>query len=490
MPNMSNINTSRRRFLKQGGAASIASTVSTSWLVNLAGLGSAQAADSQGYKALVCIFLEGGNDACNTILPATEDNDSWIRYDAVRGKLKLARRGTGDLGPFALGRSPDGTTDWHYPIHEKLVKVGAMLRETNSPLALVANVGTLASASTQSNLGTLPARLRSHNDQTNTWHNANSNIAKTGWGGESAELTSLSASSSVANNFRCVVMGNNNAFGIGDNLRAYGMVRQLGSIPLLPQQDAFSKVFGDLPVASVLKAAQGSYRSTFTNLLEKDYAMVVRRAQASAAYAQTLLDATTDISAMTPPLDDKGAPSALALDLQMVAQVIAGHQRAGTTGRQVFYVSLGGFDIHNDPGIHARLLTELDASLAHFRAALVKGDSFGNVVTFTASEFGRLLHANGDGCDHGWGGHHIVMGGPVQGGRIYGAVPRYARNADNTRYTDDHMTGDGALIPSISVGSYAATLCRWFGVQEGEMSDVLNAAIREGEGNLSGLLSA
>jgi uncharacterized protein (DUF1501 family) len=485
---MSNINSSRRRFLKHGGAASIASTVSTSWLFNLGNVGQAHAADNEGYRALVCLFLEGGNDACNTILPAAEDTTSWDRYDAVRNKLKQDRRTLSNLGPHALGRSSDGKTDWHYPLHDKLVKVGAMLQEQNSPLALVANVGTLAEASTRLNLGKLPSRLRSHNDQTTTWHNGNSNIAKTGWGGESAELTTLSSSNPVANNFRCVVMGNYNAFGIGDKLRAYGMVRQLGSIPLLPQQDAGKKVFGDLPVATVLKSAQGNYRSAFANLLEKDYATVVRRAQDSSAYVKALLSSTTDIGNLPVSRDNTGAEFPLDLDLQMVARVIAGHKRAGTTGRQVFYVSLGGFDIHNDPGVHARLLTQLDESLSHFRNALLLGGCFGDVVTFTASEFGRLLHANGDGCDHGWGGHHIVMGGPVQGGRIYGSVPHYGRNADNSAYVDSQMTGDGALIPSISVGSYAAALCKWFGVQDDELGDVLNNAIRVGDSQLTGLL--
>jgi uncharacterized protein (DUF1501 family) len=485
---MSHINTSRRDFLKHSGALSAAGTFGSSLFLNLAAAADAAAADGTGYKALVCIFLEGGNDACNTILPEYDDTESWARYNAVRGSLRQDKPVTKTSGPYVTTAAGAKT----YPLHSSLSNVGAMLNESGSKLALVANVGNILSATTNASTTNLPALLRSHNDQTTVWHDGKNNMATSGWGGRSVQLTSLTSSNAQANAFRAVVLGNNNVFCYGANstanVRPYGMVRGQGVIPVLPQKDSLGNVFGSLSVDSVLQVMQGKYTNFLrprTNLIELDYIDLVQRAQASQSYMASLLKNEAGVDNTPMPVGEDGQPYALAQDLRIVAKVIAGQSAAGTTaGRQVFYVSLRGFDIHTDSGAHAKLLTQLDKSLRYFRDAL--GSNMANVLAFTASEFGRLLHSNGDGCDHGWGGHQIVMGGPVKGGTIYGTVPHYKRGSSG--YSDPQMWGDGALVPSISLGSYAASMLRWFGVTSTEMTGALDSAAMVGDSALSGML--
>jgi uncharacterized protein (DUF1501 family) len=485
---MSNINESRRRLLKQGGALSAAGTFGSSLMFNLAAAADAAAANAAGYKAIVCIYLEGGNDACNTILPAFDDAASWDRYNAVRGLvLKLGKPATQTTGPYAISAS----TGKYHPLHPQLVNVSAMMNPsggTASNVAMVANVGNVLGTTTAATTS-VPAQLRSHNDQTTVWHDGRNHMASSGWGGRAVELTKITSTSAQANAFQAVVLGNNNVFCYGAsataNVRPYGMVRGKGVVELLAGQ---TKVFGSLPIATVQQVMQGNYTSWIaprTNLIELDYVDLVRRAQASQSYMTGLLAQSTSASAAVLPTDAAGAPYPLAQDLQIVAKVIAGQRLAKATGRQVFYVSLGGFDIHTDGGSHAKLLGQLDASLKYFRDAL--GGNMDDTVAFTASEFGRLLHSNGDGCDHGWGGHHIVMGGTVKGGKIYGKVPSYARNANG--YADPQMTMDGALIPSISLGSYAASILTWFGLTTTETTSALNSAVRvdTSTGPVSGL---
>jgi uncharacterized protein (DUF1501 family) len=490
---MSTTNHSRRHFLKQGGTLSAASAVGAPWLLNFAAAAAeaASAANPTGYKALVCVFLEGGNDACNTILPqfsTAADDPNWGRYNAVRGTLRQAQLPDGPKANTNDGKS--------YPLHSSLTNVSELIKL--GCLAMVANVGNILPVSGTTTAQTrdalskpsaqFPPRLRSHNDQTTAWHNGASNVGANGWGGKSAQLGNFDAKDSSANNFRSVVLGNNNAFGVGTGaFHAYGMVRNKGVVKLLDGQG--DTLLGGLPVQRVKDVILGKFKTARTNLIEKDYQSVVATALSSQAYMQGLLSAGASVDAEpVPPLNIGGPRFPLAEDLQMVAKVIAGQRAAGVNGRQVFYVSLSGFDIHSDGGMHAKLLKQLDESLNYFRNAL--GKNMADTLLFTASEFGRLLHANGDGADHGWGGHHFVMGGDIKKGVIHGEVPHYLQI--NGQYTHPYMFDDGALIPSISVGTYAEQLLKWFGVPPERLTatdaatDVLNGAPRVGNLSLFG----
>jgi uncharacterized protein (DUF1501 family) len=499
---MNNINNSRRGFLKTGGALTVGSAVGMSWWPTLAHAATVATSTANDYKALVCIFLEGGNDACGTILPAWSDAESWTRYGLVRGNMAFKK--IEDITPRKDAVNNPWPFAGDYPLHPQLNNVSRLFKQGN--LAIVANVGNLKKETTRSNLSAPDAalpRLRSHNDQTTVWHHGSDNMAGNGWGGKTAQqaiatLQSLQGgsfvqASDVAQNFRSVVIGNNNAFGIGflpedsgaplgsSTTTAYGMVRNEGVISLLPETDG-KTAFDSIPMDVIKKVATGKLKTQRTNLIEQDYATVVGRALDSQTYMSALLG-TVNVPSGTTFTDATGkalnTPFDLAEDLRIVAKVIKANIKAQVKGRQVFFVSLGSFDIHTDAGRHATLLNTLDQSLDYFSAAM--GADMSKVVAFTASEFGRLLHANGDGFDHGWGGHHFVMGGGVHGGAYYGEVPHYKTSSG--AYSHPQMMDDGALIPAISVGAYAGRLLQWFGIPN--PSTILPNAAQVG--NLSGL---
>jgi uncharacterized protein (DUF1501 family) len=464
---MSDIQSSRRRFLKQGGILSIAGTVSAPWLLNLAAVAEASAATTttSDYKALVCVFLEGGNDASNTILPAVSDTLSWKRYLAARQNTHIK---FSTALPQLSTTTSNGTLV--YPVNENLRAIQSLYSQ--GKLAVVANVGNIAGATNRDSIAngtaTVPPRLRSHNDQQTVWQSGRSNVESMGWGGRYVQPYVFKdvPSSDPRNNFRSVVFGNSNVFNMGESITAYGMVRQAGVIELLGKA---KKVYGSLAVDTVVKQViTGAFKTPRTNLIEKDYAAVVSRALQSVDYIKgTVLTqpavAAIDTTQVPSAYNEYGSAtgtSELGLDLQMVAKVIKGHQALGN-GRQVFFVTLRGFDTHSGSGKHSALLREVAESLAYFNAVL--GDEVSkSVVTFTASDFGRLLHENGDGWDHGWGGHQFVMGGGIKGSQIYGDIPSYERDAITDEYVDPQIMDDGALIPKISIQSYAATLGKWF----------------------------
>jgi len=449
---MTTIDTSRRQFLRQSTTLSVGSAMLSPWLLNLSAIADAAAAESTaGYKALVCVFLAGGNDACNTILPASSDTASWARYEAVRPQIKLAR----NTGVSILNGANS------HALHPMLAKTASLYGAGR--LAFVANVGNLLgtlldrSRFEQPAASTIPARLRSHNDQQTAWQSGQTNVAAYGWGGRFGAQQSF-GTNDPSDAFRSIrIGGSNDTFSVGESLLPYGMVaRQNGVIGLLPlaqaPQDA---LYGKVPRSGLLKVVRGAFTTPRSNLIERDYSDVVARALDNEQYLNGLLGAPGTSPVTVPDFE-------LARALEVVGRVIKGH--ATKTGRQVFFVTLGGFDTHGSQlDTHAKRLEELDASLSFFDALLGAHGLRPHVTTFTMSDFGRLLNANGDGSDHGWGGHQIVMGDAVAGGRIHGQIPAYAQANGSSA---PQLTGDGALIPDISIGSYAATLGRWFGIRD------------------------
>lgn len=471
---------SRRRFLKQSGALSAAGAVGGSWLLNLAAAGEAAAATGGPYKALVCVFLYGGNDACNTVLPL--DAGSWTQYDRLRSvppntegstaDLRLPREQLRPISAVVQGQAVQ------YGLHPNLGRVQSLYQQ--GKLAVVANVGSLIKApltrndltaptnpATESN-GQLPPKLRSHNDQQVVWQSGRSNLEERGWGGRTVDPVAYDFPSEgaqdKANSFSSVYFGDSPAFSYGDTTVPYGMTTGgNGVVPLLP--GAGGKLYGGAPI-SVLKDLITATPTALqrTNLIEQDYITLTRRSLDAEAYMTGKLSA---IPLNTVPVP---ANNHLANQLKMVARVIKAH--SNRNGRQVFFVAMYGFDTHDgqrapdrDIG-HDLLMRQLDEALGYFSDVL--GSDMDKVTTFTASDFGRLLGSNGDGTDHAWGGHHFVMGGAVDGGKVFGRMPSYERSAGGSSYVDQQMTEDGAMIPVVSVGSYGATLARWFGATEAE----------------------
>ncbi len=478
---------SRRQFLKQSGAMSAMGVAGGSWLMNLAAMSDAAAADGSGYKALVCVFLYGGNDGCNTVLPL--DDASWQRYSDVR---QIPAGAQGAVQDLRLDRSTVlpitaqvGGASVTYGLHPALTNLQSLYNQNK--VAVLANVGTLIQGPVRRSdinvtvsevNGKLPPKLRSHNDQQTEWQSARSNIESRGWGGRveaPADFAFTPADSAdKANSFRSVYLGDSAVFAYGEGIPAYGLTTSGdGVVPLLSGA-AGGRLFNGVQVSVVKDLITGMTGGARTNLMEQDYINLTKRSLDAESYMTGKL---STIALDTPALP---ANNDLATQLKLVARIIQAH--AGRKGRQVFFVSMGGFDTHDnqrnpqEPNNHDQLLGRVDAALGYFYNAL--GANVDKVTAFTASDFGRLLISNGDGTDHAWGSHHFIMGGAVKGGQVYGRMPSYAY-AGGT-YTDQQMTDDGAMIPVVSVGSYGATLARWFGMTDGEAKAVFPYLYAEG----------
>ncbi|WP_428028005.1 DUF1501 domain-containing protein [Altererythrobacter sp.] len=440
---------SRRAFLKRSGKLAVAGAAS-SYAMGLAGIGEAAAFNSDAsYKALVCVFLHGGNDYANTLIPF--DGANYSRYSSIRGsrvaipQSKLAATLLHNPEDQVL---TDGITYSLAPTMPRLKS-----RFDQGKLAPLMNVGPLEAPLTKAQYEggntPRPAFLFSHNDQQSTWQSSKPEGAKTGWGGRMADLAQTSNTNSM---FTAMSVAGNGIFLQGDDAVPY-RISTRGAPQFAGLQ--YGRVY-DSPQAS--NALERLLTMSDGHVLKSDYANVNARSIEYGAFINNVLQGGSVST-------DFGTGNELAEQLSMVAQLIAARDRLGVK-RQIFLVSMGGFDSHSGlTGSHDALLGQLDFAMdAFYRATLELGVS-DQVTTFTASDFGRTLSVNGDGSDHGWGGHHFILGGAVRGGRFYGKAPHVS-------LTSDDQVGRGRLLPTTSVDEYSATLARWFGISELELPSV------------------
>lgn len=421
---------SRRGFLKFAGA--------------LAALAASPfSAASQGdYKALVCLWLAGGNDGNNLIVPLDPPWDS--QYAAIRGNLALS--GSKLLQPIS-----DSLGQRHFGLHYGLPKLRARY---GNGVAFVLNTGLLHHPLTRAAYlaGDAPANLFSHSDQTVMIQSGKLSQDGTGWGGRL--LDEFGASSDP-----------------------FAAISSAGPATLLQGYQVAGNVIppGAIPGSGVALEVLNQWdknlaqaRATAVNeMLAQSGGNLIRQAA-----NQTLLDGLQLVSRMQaanlPAAGSLGfPPTYLGQQLEQVARIIAYRSRLGP-GRQVFIVTHGGFDTHagQDWG-HWNLLAQLDDALDVFQN-VIAGPGFGlahQVTTFTQSEFGRSLQSNGGGSDHGWGNHHFVVGGAVQNG-IYGVMPQFTLGGQ------DDSGNRGVWIPTIAEAQYAATLGKWFGAGDAELATV------------------
>ncbi len=438
---------SRREFLKRASALSFAGTA-TPFALNLASIGSASAQVAGGYRAVVCLFLFGGNDHTNTIIPY--DQTEYNEYFNSRPDIALMRNDLAGTATAAVA-SQGGRS---FAFHPSLTSLKGLYDSGN--LAVVANVGPLIEPTTktqyQNRSVPLPPKLFSHNDQQSVWQ-ANTAVgegARLGWGGRMGDML---ASQNGLPIFTAVSAAGNTVFLSGENVLQYQMSTS-GAINI---RGISGSLFGSSSASSL---DQQLITRNSSHLFEDELGNVISRS----------IDSNALLSSSLPPASQFITPvpsgNRLASQLNIVARMIFARGSLGTS-RQVFFVSQGGFDNHDFLlDRHGGLMQTLDEAIGAFYGWLGEMSMENNVTLFTASDFGRTLTSNGDGSDHGWGAHHFVVGGAVQGGDIYGTFPQVA-------FGTPEDVRQGNLLPSTSVDQYAATFARWLGVTDTNVPDVI-----------------
>ncbi len=440
------INASRRAFLQRASALSLAGSAAP-WAINLAAMGEAAAAGTPSdYKALVCVFLYGGNDYGNTLVPY--DTASYNLYQGMRPTLAYSQAA---LAPTALAPSVALPGARQYALAPELAPLLPLF--TANRMGVMLNVGPLIQPTTKAQYTNasvpLPPKLFSHNDQQSVWQSQAPEGAASGWGGRMGDL--FVAGNGTAT-FTCVNVSGNAVFLSGNTAVQY-QVSTTGPV-------AFSGIAAPLFGSAACSAAlQSLVTAPRTHLFEAEYTRVAKR---SIDAGSVLTSALAGAPAITTPFP---SGNALADQLKFVARMIS-TATTTSTKRQVFFVSISGFDTHDGlAAIHPGLLTTVSTALSAFYQATVELGVQNQVTTFTASDFGRTLTAD-DGSDHGWGSMHFMLGGAVAGGRFYGTAPVVANGGP-----DD--VGQGRLLPSTGVDQYAATLGKWFGISDTDLLTVL-----------------
>jgi uncharacterized protein (DUF1501 family) len=428
----------RRAFLRRLSLLSAAG-VTAPWASNLALIGDAAAQSAASdYKALVCVFMYGGNDHANTLVPV--DSAGYQQYQQVRTALALP------LNEALQNNTLNPVTA--LPNSRKLAFApgfSALTGHFNNSrkLAVISNVGPLVSPITadqyRAKSAAVPPQLFSHNDQQVVWQTGQPEGATSGWGGHVGDLIAANNGKPV---FTTVSIGSSAPFLSGRSTAQY-QISSKGPVGL----EGRSSLYGSAAAATAYSTLMNlNSNELFTN----EYGRVLKRSLDSGTELAGAIAQLGTLQTVFPTTD-------LGQQLKVVAQTIAARSALGSK-RQIFFVSMGGFDNHNTLlTSQPVLLSTVAAAMNAFYAATVEMGVANNVTSFTASDFGRGLPNNGDGSDHGWGGHHLVLGGAVKGGQVYGDFPSLELAGPN------HVDG-GRMLPQFSVDQYAATLAAWFGV--------------------------
>lgn len=452
----------RRAFLRRSTQLGLAGTA-LPFALNLAAMGEAAALTATDYKALVCVFLYGGNDYANTVV--TYDDDSYNKYATIRGGSGQAGGGIAipkaDLAATLLNPTVPLAAGRQYAMHPAMTGMANLFNTGKAAVQL--NVGPLIVPLTRTQyngsnrtLYPIPPKLFSHNDQQSVWQSSSPEGSTVGWGGN---LGDLALSSNTNSLFTCISVTGNAVFLSGDSALSY-QVSTGGAIAI---NGVKNNVYGSTAVRSALTSL---IQQTSPQVLENEYNRITTRAVTAESQITSGLAGVTLATAFP-------ANNSLADQLKMVARLIGARSTLGSK-RQVFMVSLGGFDLHDNLiSQQPTLMKRVSEAMTAFYDATVELGVADKVTAFTASDFGRTLNSNGDGSDHGWGSHHFMVGGAVKGKALYGKAPPVSNTNSTTDAADQWHVGQGRLLPSTSVDQYAGTLAKWFGVANGEMAGVL-----------------
>ena len=457
------MNISRRTLLRYAGAAGLSGATAASLTTALTGFQQASAADISGYRALVCIFLLGGMDCHDTVLPFDEAN--YESYAQVRSSLLSSYNqlggGSTRVRDRLLPLNPVNASQFEgrqFALPEELSELHDLFESGRA--SIVGNVGPLIEPLTldqfRQRTGRIPRQLFSHNDQQSTWMANAPEGARRGWGGRFADAA-ISSSANSGESFTTISTAGSSVFLVGDRAQPYELGRNgAGSFDQLARAEQGRNSEEGEESFQRLRAFLQANDYDGNNLIGRDIASIQETAfLANEAYNNATQNA--------PDLPISFANDALGPQLEAVARAIQARDALGQR-RQVFFVAFGNFDTHSS---QAADLPGLQRTLSDGISRFVQTmDAFGlmnDVTVFTASDFGRSLASNGDGTDHGWGGHHFVIGDAVEGQTIFGDIPPYDLGHAND-------AGAGRLLPSLSVDQYAEPLGRWFGLTEEEIA--------------------
>lgn len=482
----------RRAFLEQASCASVGSLGLLSTLLNLRMAGSAVGQTLPGgddYRALVCLFFAGGMDSYNLLMP-TSGSTVYDNYLTTRGGLYDSVNNLDGLAIAGLPLAAHATDPFGFGVHPKCgdhnTLPGMQSLYGSGKLAFVSNVGTLAERVTKaqynSSTAKLPRGLYSHADQVQQWHTSVTTAARSlGWAGTAADL--LHAGNTNAKVSMNISLSGNNIWQNGNKLFTYSIGTSGSTLPneyLSPYAAPVVSTTnrGVIRTAAIDNLLQQEYQ----NLLDQTFTQNLRESiEASSAFKDAFGDSSVatlfpgDVGYLPPApytapvVNNQGDDPARGLGQQFKAMVktMKARQDLGMR-RQTFFINYGGWD-HHDEVINSmdRMVDIVNRCLISYWEALGEIGLQQNVTLYTASDFARTLTSNGAGSDHAWGGNMFVLGGAVNGGRVYGSFPDVALNGPSV------VTSRGSTLPALSVDEYFAELALWLGVSPGELPSVL-----------------
>lgn len=439
----------RRNFIK-GTSASLMASSLFSMGQALAKNTRDTSSSQQDYKALVCVFLYGGMDNHDTIIPY--DTESYLQWAQIRQSLLqgyATKREIENLNPINV---PNRFGNRQFALPPEMPGIQSLYQQGR--LAVVGNVGPLEELTTRSALqaqtAKLPSRLFSHNDQQSTWMSGTTEGAQYGWAGQLNDEM-INAGLTTPNTFSAITTSGGELLLTGSNTTPYNLQGSRAlSIDFIEESEE-----GAAAALIPHFSAQGHQA---LNYLEQDLASKINHSYVSNQQFNEAINNSTPFSTVFPA-------SRLGSQLQGVCKAIAAKEQLQTE-RQIFVVAMGGFDTHSGQAKSLpQLQAQIDNAFVAFDNAMIELGLSESVTLFSASDFGRTLAINGDGTDHGWGAHHFVMGGAVNGGTVFGDIPV-------AQFNHELDAGSGRLIPTMAVDQYAASLGRWLGLSDSALDDV------------------
>jgi uncharacterized protein (DUF1501 family) len=453
----------RRDFLKHTGCAALGTSLLAAGIQDFALVRAFADTGATDYKALVCIFMQGGNDGNNTVVPV--DSTRFAQYTAARQAAGLALPAPGQPGGLLAINPASGG---QYGLHPSLVEMQTLFNQSKA--AIVCNTGPLVEpltkATYQNGTGKKPLQLFSHSDQVNQWMSSVSNDnSQTGWGGRTADRAV--ALNGAATFPQMVSIAGVNLFVTGQSTRPLAIGDS--NTPLASVLPLNNAVNAD---GLTFTAAQNTARRTSFDAI-RALVSAEKLPKAAADVTTSALQTSAALASANPAITTAFPNTSLGRQLLQIARLIALRDTLSMK-RQIFFAQIGSFDTHsNQTGTQATLLQQVSQAInAFYTATAVDLGIPDKVTTFTLADFGRTFQPAGSGVntvgsDHAWGNHHFIVGGAVKGGDFYGAYPTLVLGgADDT---DGGSNPRGRWIPTTSVEQYAATLGLWYGLSQSDL---------------------